>query len=81
MTVIIKSSDEDTIAITTRLMAELRLQEGDEVKAIIEGQTLRLARLDQFLALRGSLSDDEGFDRAMEFMDQAWEAWTKPTSA
>lgn len=74
MTVIVKSSDEETIAIPGRLMAALHLQEGDRVKAVIEGQTLRLARLDQFLALRGALSDDETFDQAIEFINRAWQS-------
>jgi antitoxin component of MazEF toxin-antitoxin module len=81
MTIVVKSSDEDAIAMPTQLMAALRLREGDEVKAIVEGETLRLTRLDRFLALRGVLADDEEFDRAMEQIDRAWQSWTTPASA
>jgi hypothetical protein len=35
------------------------------------GQFLRLASLEQFLALRGALQEDEEFDEAIEFLDQA----------
>jgi hypothetical protein len=46
-------------------MNALKLREGDEVKAIVDGETLHLAHLDQFLSLRGALADDEGFDEAL----------------
>jgi len=80
MTIVVKSSNEDAIAIPTQLMAALKLHEGDEVKAIVEGETLRLTRLDRFLALRGVLADDEEFDRAMEQIERAWQSWTTPAS-
>lgn len=64
MSHVIKRSDERTISIPPRLMAELHLREGDEVKTIIEGDTLRLERLDKFLSLRGALADDDALDRA-----------------
>lgn len=81
MMTVVKSSDEDEIAIPPRLMELLRLREGDEVKAIVEGQSLRLARIDKFLELRGALADDEEFDRAMELIAQSWKEWKSPTSA
>lgn len=81
MTIIVKSSNEDTISIPDRLLALLHLREGDQVKVIVEGETLRLARLDAFLKLRGALADDEDFARAMELMNQAWQTWTIPDSA
>jgi antitoxin component of MazEF toxin-antitoxin module len=81
MSLVIKRSDERSISIPPRLMAELHLREGDEVKAIIEGDTLRLERLDKFLSLRGALADDDAFDRAMEQIDRAWQSWTAPASA
>ena len=31
--------------------------------------------VDNLLKLRGSLSDDTGFDAAMQEMDQAWQSW------
>jgi antitoxin component of MazEF toxin-antitoxin module len=81
MTTVVKSSDENKIAMPSYLMERLNLHDGDEVKAIIEGQSLRLARIDEFLALRGALAEDEEFDLAMELIDQAWQAWKSPTSA
>jgi antitoxin component of MazEF toxin-antitoxin module len=87
MTITVKTSDEDTISIPAQLMAELNLREGDEVQVIVEGETLQLKRLDKFLQLRGALADDPDFDRAMEQMERAWQAWTTslsvrmPTSA
>lgn len=81
MTLVVKSSSEDTISLPAWLMKSLNLQEGDEIKTIIEGQTLRLAPLDQFLALRGALREDQAFDAAIEFLDQAWQSWTIPNSA
>ncbi|HLF28789.1 MAG TPA: AbrB/MazE/SpoVT family DNA-binding domain-containing protein [Anaerolineae bacterium] len=81
MTVVVKSSEENTIAIPAHLMEALNLREGEEVKAIVDGETLRLARLGKFLGLRGALAGDEAFDRALELNDQAWRAWTTTPSA
>jgi antitoxin component of MazEF toxin-antitoxin module len=81
MTKIIASSDEDKIAIPAQLMALLHLREGDEVKAIVEGERLRLTRLDTFLSLRGALAEDEDFDRAIEQFNQSWKEWESLTSA
>ena len=80
MTVVIRSSDEQHISIPISLMAQLNLREGDEVKAIVEGHTLRLERLDKFLRLRGALANDIAFDEAMKYLDQAWQTWTLPAS-
>ncbi len=81
MTITVKRSEEDTIFLPASLLAILKLQEGSAVKAIVEGQSLRLAQLDQFLALRGALADDQEFDRAMDSLDQMWMQWTLPNSA
>ncbi|HIP70112.1 MAG TPA: hypothetical protein EYH05_01800 [Anaerolineae bacterium] len=54
----------------------LNLHDGDEVKTIVEGKTLRITPLEQFLALRGTLEDDQEFDAAMKFVDKAWQEWT-----
>jgi len=37
--------------------------------------TIHLTPLDQFLTLRGALQEDDAFDAAMEFLDQAWQSW------
>jgi hypothetical protein len=73
MTIIVKSSTEETIALPMWLMKLLNLHEGDKIKPIIEGQTVRLTPLDQFLALRGVLSDDKDFDGAIESLNQGWQ--------
>ena len=80
MTIIVRSTTDDAIAFPLRLMKALKLHEGDEVKAIVDGETLRLAHLDQFLSLRGALADDEGFDEALKANEQGWQTWTKPES-
>lgn len=74
--IVVKSSDENTISLPVQLMEKLSLRDGDVVKAVLDGQALRLTRLQSFLSLRGALADDEGFDRAMELIDQAWQSWT-----
>ena len=43
MTVVARSTREDTIFLPEKLFNLLRLREGDTVKAIVEGQTLRVA--------------------------------------
>lgn len=81
MPLIVKESSENTIYLPAELMSELNLRDGDEVKALIEGQTLRLAPLESFLALRGALADDEDFDAAINSLNQEWQLWTTPPSA
>ncbi len=81
MTIVVKSKDEQTISLPASLLKRLRLREGDEIKAILDGQTLRLSKLEDFLSLRGVLAEDKEFDDAMEIVDKAWEAWTLPNSA
>jgi antitoxin component of MazEF toxin-antitoxin module len=80
MTLVVKSSSEDTISLPAWLMNLLNLHEGDEIKTIIEGQTIRLTPLDQFLSLRGTLREDDAFDTAIEFLNQGWKSWTTPDS-
>ena len=81
MTLVARSTRADTIFLPERLFSLLKLREGATVKVVVEGQTLRVARLEAFLNLRGTLEDDEAFDRAMEDLDQGWNAWTLPASA
>jgi antitoxin component of MazEF toxin-antitoxin module len=81
MTVVARSVRDDTIFLPGKLLTLLRLREGDAVKAIVEGQTLRVARLEAFLNLRGALAEDEAFDQAIEELAQGWNAWTLPASA
>lgn len=67
--------------VACQIDGDLGLREGDEVKTAVEGQSLRLTPLDQFLALRGALREDESFDTAIEFLEKAWLSWTIPGSA
>ncbi|MCA9871779.1 MAG: hypothetical protein H6649_10915 [Caldilineae bacterium] len=81
MTVVAKSTRDDTIFLPEDLLTLLSLKEGDAVKAIIDGQTLKVARLEAFLKLRGTLADDDAFDQAIEELEQGWTAWNTPASA
>ncbi len=76
MPIIVKSIDENTISLPIWLMKNLELKDGEEVKTLIEGKTLYLSSLNQFIALRGALSDDNEFDTAIEFLNKAWDSWT-----
>ncbi len=80
MTIIARSTKEDTIFLPERLFNLLKLREGDAIRAVVDGQVLRVARLEAFLNLRGVLADDEAFDRAIEELEQGWNAWTLPGS-
>ncbi|GAK59513.1 hypothetical protein U27_06498 [Candidatus Vecturithrix granuli] len=80
MTLVVKTTHDNTISLPAWLMTRLHLHDGEEVKASIEGPTLRFTPLDQFLALRGVLSEDKAFEQAMTYLDQAWQTWTSPPS-
>ena len=80
MTLIVKRTADDTIALSVWLMSQLHLHEGEEVKTTIDGQNLRLPPLEQFFALRGAWRDDAAFDHALAYLDQAWQTWTVPPS-
>ncbi len=81
MTVVARSTRDDTIFLPEKLLARLRLREGEAVQAIVEGQTLRVARLEAFLSLRGALADDDAFDQAMQEVEQGWSTWKSAESA
>ncbi len=72
MAVVIRSMDEDSVALPADVMTDLNLHDGDRVKIIVEGQTIRFASLDKFLALRGILADDESFDQAIDELRHMW---------
>ena len=80
MTLTVKVSKQDSIQIPANLAVELDLHDGDQVKAFVEGKILRIASLDSFLALQGALANDDAFDQAMEYIDQAWQQWKNPVS-
>lgn len=80
MATIVQSVDENTIALPARLMELLQVQEGDEIKTTVSGNTLQLTPLEKFLALRGVWEGDSGVDEAIEILEQAWTQWTPPAS-
>ena len=80
MTIIVQNSTKDVISLPIWLMKLLNLREGDVIKTVIEGQTLRLTPLEKFLSLRGSLKDDQEFDAAISYLDQTWQEWTLPNT-
>ena len=75
MTLIVRSSTEDVLALPTWLMNLLNLHDGEAVKTVVEGQTLKLTSVENFLSLRGALAEDQSFDEAIAFLQQAWEQW------
>ncbi len=80
MTVVVKSSADEVIALPPWIMRRLDLREGDKIKPIIEGRMVRLTPLDQFLSLRGALRDDQDFHAAIESLNQRWQSWKSPES-
>ena len=81
MSMIVKSTSEQVLTLPLSLLKKLNWREGDEVKASVAGDLLKIERLDRFLRLRGVLADDADFDKAMETLDQAWNQWTSLDSA
>ena len=53
----------------------------NSTKDVLDGQTLRLTPLENFLSLRGSLKDDQEFDLAISYLNQTWQEWTLPDTA
>ncbi len=80
MNMIVKTSDDDVILIPNQLMKALNLQDGDQVAAVVEGKTLKLTPVEQFLALRGVFQNEEAFEQAIEELNKAWESWTPTPS-
>lgn len=76
MMLVVKSTHDNFISVPLSLLMQWRLQEGEVVKTILEGHTLRLTPLQQFLALRGVLSEDSAFEEAMTYLTGAWQSWT-----
>lgn len=81
MTAVIKGASDDVISIPAGLMEQLGLHEGELVQATVENGTLRVKRIESFLALRGKLAGDEAFDKALKEIDAAWQSWSTPASA
>jgi len=81
MATIVQSADKNTIALPAWLMEVLQVQEGDEIKTAVSGNTLQLTPVEKFLALRGVWAGDSAIDDAFDFLEQAWDQWTLPESA
>jgi antitoxin component of MazEF toxin-antitoxin module len=80
MATVIRESTKNEIYLPSWLLEMLNLHDGSIVRATVDQEQLRLEQLDRFLSLRGSLADDEEFDRAMEELNKAWESWPQPDS-
>jgi antitoxin component of MazEF toxin-antitoxin module len=80
MTLVVRSVNENIISLPGQLMAMLNLHDGEEIRTVIDGTTLHLVSLAQFLQLRGALQDDDAFDEAMDDLERAWQSWTIPES-
>jgi len=53
-------------------MKSLNLHEGKKIQTIIEEKTLRLTSLEQFLALRGTLSENTERETYENSSEQKW---------
>lgn len=80
MTLIVTSTSEDTISIPAWMMRALNLSEGATVKATVDGQTLNLSPIAEFLSLRGVLEDDSAFEDAIKLLNEQWQTWTTDNS-
>ena len=80
MATVIRESTKNEIYLPGWLLEMLNRHDGSIVRATVDQEQLRLEQLDRFLSLRGSLADDEEFDRAMEELNKAWESWPQPDS-
>ena len=81
MTLIMRTSDEDTISLPGWLMKKLNLADGDAMTPVVEGTSLHLKPLHQFLALRGVFQDDDDFENAITELEASWQQWTVFESA
>lgn len=81
MKVTVRRGASGVINLPESLMKALGLQDGDLIHVTVGAGALRLTRFSRFLELRGVLGDDEEFDRAMEFIQEAWKQWASRPSA
>jgi len=77
---VVQSTNNDVISLPQWLMNSLNLHDGDKIKPVVEGHLLRLSNLDQFLALKASLKDNNDFDSAIENLNGKWQSWKTPES-
>ena len=76
----VKKSHDRNLVVPADLLAWLDLQDGEEIKATVVGDSIHITRLDAFLSLRGALADDDAFDQAMAILEQGWQTWPTPES-
>jgi antitoxin component of MazEF toxin-antitoxin module len=74
----VKKSHDRNLVVPADLLAWLDLQDGEEIKATVVGDSIRITRLDAFLSLRGVLADDDAFDQAMAILERGWQTWPTP---
>ena len=71
----VKKSYDRNLVVPADLLAWLDLQDGEEIKATVVGDSIHITRLDAFLSLRGALADDAAFDQAMAILERGWQTW------
>ncbi len=62
MTVVVRSSADDVIAMPAAVLADLDLHEGDDVMLVVNGKVVCFARPDSSSDVRELLSEDEDRD-------------------
>ncbi len=81
LTLIVTSTSDDTISMPAWLLRSLNLADGTAVKATVDGQSISLSPIAEFLSLRGILHDDDAFEEAINSLDDQWDSWTTKLSA
>jgi antitoxin component of MazEF toxin-antitoxin module len=76
----VKKPHDRNLVVPADLLTWLDLQDGEEIKATVVGDSIHITRLDAFLSLRGALADDDAFDQAMAILEQGWQTWPTPES-
>ena len=59
----------------------LEVEKDQELPEAMQKPAEEIVGLEGFLALRGVFADDTDFDRGIEAVEQAWQAWTPLVSA
>ncbi len=62
MTVVVKRSEGDVISLPASMMADLNLQEGDDVMIVVNGKVVHIARAQDPSEVRAMFSDYEDLD-------------------
>jgi antitoxin component of MazEF toxin-antitoxin module len=63
------------------LLEQLALRDGDEVRVIVQDDSIHLSKIAAFLQLQGILENDATFDEAMNLLQGKWRKWQATGSA